>query len=296
MNTTTNKKNVYAVLIGVILIVITLFFSLGMSFFQKKEIQSFLPKEEDISFSEASFVSNQELQKMISSDNPLLIDIRLPSDFYSSHNINSINIENQYVIETLKPMLEKENSPSLIIFIGYEDQTTLTMQVRNAIAPLFSNKTFFVLSGGFSLWKSEGYPVINAGDPTEPSDQAKIEYISPLDAITLIKTDGDAIILDVRETTLYARDYIDISKNIPLAQLENKKDDLSRGSLILTYGNDALESFQAGVRLFDLGFFQVLTVNGGYKDLIQPPPPKEDPQPDTNSDSKTNPTDTNPSP
>lgn len=276
MNATTNKKNIYALLIGCILIVLTIFFSLGTSFLKKEERVSSLPKEEESSFSEASFVSNQELQKMILSDNPLVIDIRSSSDFYSSHIIGSLSIEHQSAIETLKQMLEKENSSSLIIFIGYEEQVPLSMHIRNTLASLFTKKTFFVLSGGFSLWKSEGYPIINAGDPTEPSDQAKIEYISPLDALNLIKTDGNATILDVRENSLYAKDYIDISKNISLAQLENKKGDLSRGNLILVYGDNALESFQAGVQLFDMGFFRVLTVNGGYGDLIQQTPPKEE--------------------
>ncbi|NCU41912.1 MAG: rhodanese-like domain-containing protein [Candidatus Moranbacteria bacterium] len=276
MNTTTNKKNIYALLIGCILIVLTIFFSFGTSFLKKEKRALSLPKEEESSFAEASFVSNQELQKMILSDNPLVIDIRSSSDFYSSHIINSLNIESQSVIETLKQILEKENSSSLIIFIGYEEQAPLTMHIRNTLASLFMKKTFFVLSGGFSLWKSESYPIINAGDPTEPSDQAKIEYISPLDTLNLIKTDENVTTLDVRESSLYVKDYIDISKNIPLAQLENKKGDLSRGNIILVYGDTALESFQAGVRLFDMGFFRVLTVNGGYEDLIRQTPPEKE--------------------
>jgi rhodanese-related sulfurtransferase len=273
---TINKKNIYALLIGCILIILILFFSLGMSFFEKKEEASSFQKEEGISFSEASFVSNKELQKMILSDNPLIVDIRSSSDFYSSHIINSLNIQYESTIETLESLLEKESSSSLIVLISYEEQLPLTMDIKNSLTSLFSKKTFFILSGGFSLWKSEGYPTINAGDPTEASDQAKIEYISPLDALNLIKTDENITVLDVRENSLYVKDYIDISKNIPLAQLENKKNDLSRGVPILVYGTDALESFQGGVRLFDMGFFRVLTLNGGYENLIQQSPPREE--------------------
>lgn len=269
MNKTTNRKNIYALFIGFILIFFAIFISLGPSFFQKKEKEAIEPKEESVSFSEASFLSNQELQKMILSDNPLLIDIRSSSDFYSSHIIDSLNMEYQSATETLKQTLEKENSSSLIIFIGYEEQSSLIMQLKNTLASLFPTKTFFILSGGFSLWKSEGYPIINDGDPTNPSDQAKIEYINPPDAFILIGSDENLFILDVREISSYTKDYIDISKNIPLAQLERKKDEIPRGSSLLVYGSTALESFQAGVRLFDMGFFRVLTVNGGYEDLIQ---------------------------
>ncbi|NCU41322.1 MAG: hypothetical protein EOM19_01190 [Candidatus Moranbacteria bacterium] len=269
MHKTNNTKNIYALLVGFVLIFFAIFISLSPSLFQKKEKEAFISKEENPSFSEASSLLNQELQKMILSDNPLLVDIRSSSDFSSSHIINSLNIEPQSVIETLKQILEKENSSSLIIFIGYKEQVSQIIQIKNTFTSLFPNKTFFTLSEGFDLWKSESYPVINAGDPTNPTDQTKIEYINPSDAFTLIGSDNTLFILDVRETSSHAKDYIDISKNIPLTHLERKKDEIPRGSLLLVYGSTALESFQAGVRLFDMGFFRVLTLDGSYEDLIQ---------------------------
>jgi rhodanese-related sulfurtransferase len=45
--------------------------------------------------------------------------------------------------------------------------------------------------------------------------------------------------------------------------LEKRKKDIPIGKKIVLYDNDGLGAFKAGVRLFDMGFFNTFTLSDG---------------------------------
>jgi len=257
-----------ALLIGSLLIGLTVASSLILTFWKDRKEESSLIIQEQTSVPQTlNFISLQEAQKIIQEDNTLVLDIRSDASYYSEHLLNSENISLDELSVWTSRLKEKGNLPSTILLIGYETQAISLSQATKYLESQLETTAIFTPTGGFEAWSSQSFPTINAGDPTNPIDQTKIQYISSQEALNRIASDPLLFILDTRSTEDYKKDYINTSQNIPLPLLEKKKADIPFGRTIFVYGENALESFQSGVRLFDMGFFDVLTLDSGYSEL-----------------------------
>ena len=267
MKSSSPNNDTRILLVGIILIVITLVFSFGIPKFSKDESETQnTPAENPLKH--VNFIDPKEAHTLLGSGNIRILDFRSESDFYSEHIIDSINISPEKLEVYTQNTLLKENQNTVILLISYAQRSEILSGATVHLTSKLPNAKVFSLSGGFEAWKNGAYPTLRAGDPTNPVDQAKVEYIKPSEVLTFITANQDVVALDVREESEYKKDYLDVTKNIPLKKIESEKDSLPRGQSIVVFGSNALESFQAGVRLFDLGFFQVYTLDGGYDAIL----------------------------
>lgn len=265
-----NTKETTIILVGIgsILLIISGYFIIPLFFSEKTSGNN--PSQKDVSEETFHFISLKEAYDLLNTQNITIVDVRSGSDYYSQHIIDSIHRESAEFQNFLSSQRNKEES-LIVLLVGYTEETGSLLSTQILLEQTFPHITVFTLSGGFSSWREASYPSFRAGDPTDPIDQTKVEYISPQEAHTRIPTQ-DIFLLDVRNVNDFKQDHINISHNIPLSLLESKRTEIPRSKIILAYGTNAMESFQAGVRLFDLGFFQVLTLDGGYQTLIETAP------------------------
>ncbi len=76
--------------------------------------------------------------------------------------------------------------------------------------------------------------------------------------------DGDSLILDVRDPSEYEEGHIDGARNLPLNQVRDSLDELSRDREILTYCYVGQRSYYAARALSEYGF-TAGNISGGYK-------------------------------
>jgi rhodanese-related sulfurtransferase len=140
------------------------------------------------------------------------------------------------------------------------------------------------LEGGIVNYSNNDYPLINTGNPTQPTDLMKVTSINT-DQLLEMVFDGTRIVLvDTRPAEAFATGNIRGSINIPLEEVEQRKNDFPTKTIVL-YDENTMRSFRAAVRLYDLGFFEVYNCLDDYQTLNrrlieeleknkkQPPPP-----------------------
>lgn len=251
-----NKNNLVIVVgLGLILLValVTVFrFGKKDSEPQKKEIQS---EKIDVS----NLISAQDFKKRIRNRESLrIIDIRDKDSFAIEHIPNSLNVP----LEEL-PVKELTDDGNPIVVIDYDGKNGI-----QAIKILKDKKlkNILFLSGGILSWKEINGSTISWGDPSSFTDQAKVTFISADDLKKDFDNNTPLIIIDVRDSKSFTQGKIPKALNIPLSELESNREKISNGKQIIVYGETELEGFQAGVRLYDLNFFAVKTLSGGFKD------------------------------
>ncbi|MFZ1654978.1 MAG: rhodanese-like domain-containing protein [Candidatus Moraniibacteriota bacterium] len=129
----------------------------------------------------------------------------------------------------------------------------------------FSSKqmTFAFLEGGIRQWIAKGGNVIAESNPDSYIDRTKVITIQPDKVQELERTLVRSVILDVRSESDYARGHIPGALNLPAARLEKERRSIPSGSLFV-YGANENETFQAGTRLFDMGFIGLRVISGGF--------------------------------
>jgi rhodanese-related sulfurtransferase len=268
-----SHNDIKVVALGIGLIVVVLAISFGIPLFQhdtdEESVATRISSSPDET--QAEFLPSEEAVKLLNDRSAVVFDFRSDADFYTEHIVDARNLSPETLSSNIVSIKKEESEQVTFLFVGYPESSALLEQMRTSIRNAQPDQQIFILAGGFDSWKEKGYPTIRAGDPTNPADQSKISYISKRDALAKIATDRSLIVVDVREKNSYEKDHINISRNIPLAEIESRHNELSLNQPILVYGENALESFQAGVRLFDLGFFRVETLDGSYPDLVASP-------------------------
>jgi rhodanese-related sulfurtransferase len=251
-----SKKDNLVVLAGIALIILVGFVTFSRPYWKKENTKSTQSEGGSLS-QEFPRISAKDLQnKLKNKENITVIDIRTADDFNLEHIIDSSNIPSD-VLKNGKLNLDSEKN---IAILGN------TIEEADAAAVLISEKGFgniFVLAGGLSAWKNNDGGTINWGDPTSFANQAKIIYITTEEAKKSIDDDKNYLFLDVRNSSDFSP-HIPGALNIPLDNLEKKRDELTSSRFIVVYGNAEMEGFMAGVRLYDLGFSSVSVLRGGF--------------------------------
>ena len=194
-------------------------------------------------------------QKMTNGEKVRLLDLRSPESFRLEHIPHSLSLSPGAFAAFLP-------NPDELVIIVYAAKDTQTLEViKNSLRQ--KSLKAFLLEGGFEEWKRTGHQVISFGDPNSFTDQSKVIFISPADAITLLKdTTQDIFLLDVQSEANYQKRHIKSAKNIPLDQLEKRSGEIPSSTMILVYGESEQTSFQAGVRLADLNIVTAKKLRG----------------------------------
>lgn len=124
-----------------------------------------------------------------------------------------------------------------------------------------------ILNGTYETWKEKTGLITKRADPSSPVDVTKVTFVSPETAKQKINQGGQWFILDVRSPNRFAEDHIARAINIPFSEIEEKRWEIPGTAPLLVYGEDDRESFAGGVLLFDLGFFDTLTLSAGFDEL-----------------------------
>lgn len=258
-----NKNESLKVLsIGIILIVAVVGIIFLKSKFgenEKKEIIENSPRSENELSQKAAAISEEDLNKQIMSGADILvIDIRNLEEFAIEHIIDSKNIPLENLSENIIS-LEKHLSYIIVDNSGNIDSIKQAVGILSAAE--ISN--IYYLEGGFYAWKSSFNQTISAGNPTSFSDRAKVSPINSDEFKKIIDTEKNLYIIDVRKSGAYQEGHIANAKNIFLEDIENRRKEIPLGKKIIVYDNDGFWSFQAAVRLFDLGVINVFSLSDG---------------------------------
>jgi len=253
------KKNNKVILVGMFLIALVFAFTIFKSEFRKKDSKTLETKKEtQINYPK---ISPEDLKnRMIKSlENIEVFDIRISDDYRLEHLVGSQNA-------TSEDFLNGISQEKTIIIIGYEEQDEQKEACKKAIE-FIKNKGFenaYVLDGGISAWKEIGGSTISFGNPSSFSDNAKIIYISPEELKKIIDDQNyQKYIMDVSSKQSFDNGHISGAENIFLDDLEKSTDRIPSDKEMIIYGENNLQGFQAGVRLYDLGIMNAKVLKGG---------------------------------
>lgn len=192
-----------------------------------------------------------------------LVDTSAPDDFKQGHIAMSVNVPAEKLDRSFLSSLGAEKTANIFLISQGNDLAGLATMVNKIIADGFVNAKY--LRGGIPGWKEKGFPLVSLGGSEQ--DSAKVKKIS----IDEIKNDAgnnpDLLqFLDVRGKNDFANEHIIGAINIPLSELEARKDDVPVVKKTIVYGANENESFQAAVALFDLNFFNVFQMKDGINE------------------------------
>ncbi len=250
-----NTKEKFALLIGLALILLVAAITFFRPQFNKKQARvETEPVEEEYQY---SVISARELQQKITNGEKVkIIDTRSRDEFQKEHIVDSINI-------TLEDLSQSD--------IGTDNNGTVAVIGKNdaeysQAVKIIESKNYtkvFALTGGVSGWRVNGGQTVSLGDPNSFVDQSKLTYVAPEDLKDVIDSNYPIYILDVRDQRSFSEGRINGANNIPLNELEKRRNELSIAKEILVYGETELQGFQAGIMLYGLNFYAVNVLSGG---------------------------------
>lgn len=253
-----SHKEVQIIAIGIILITLVGIYFFGKSLWQgerrdEASYQSLVGENEDETY---PTITPQSLQKMISTPGEkfTLVDIRSRDAYNLSHIRNALSYPDTSLTSVTLP------AGSRIIVIGSDTDEDL----NNSVAKYLNDKglNYAFLKGGHNSWVTENQAVVTTGDPSSFIDQSKVRFVSPEDVKKRFQNNEKIFVLDVQPAENYRIKHLKDAQNIPLAELETRIAEVPSGERIVVYGTNEAESFQAGVKLFDLNIFGVETISG----------------------------------
>ncbi|HCU71134.1 MAG TPA: hypothetical protein DIC35_05300 [Candidatus Moranbacteria bacterium] len=267
MNQFAQNKNNNALFIGISLILVIFLitfmrvsYSENQNQKEKEESSNNIEDEVIAAMKNATKLSSDELNKKINSKEPLnLIDIREKSEFEKEHLPNSVNTPLSEIKGSIG-ILEKNKNYILIDANSFLVTTAYAIKTFSELG--FKNISY--LDGGFLNWKNNYYQTISAGDPKSFADQSKVNYINSDKLKEMSDMKKNITIIDVRKSAEYGEGHIKNAINIFLEDIESKQGEIPTKGRIILYGNDSLGAFQAAVRLFDMGIFNVYALSDGF--------------------------------
>ncbi len=220
-------------------------------------------KREAIPYNKLKYITPKELrEKIVNNESLILLDIRDQKSFLKEHIENSINVSKSNLDKIVSKL--PRNNVIVLVSYNYEGKETIEKIVKDLKA--FGFKGIIVLSGGIDSWKRNNNPLISGGNPNSVLDISKVSYILPEQLKLAIDNNYPIFIIDVRPNFLFKEEHIPKAINIPFNELEREKDKIPFTSEIVVYGNNEVEDFRAGVKLYDMGFVANYLIKGGFSE------------------------------
>lgn len=258
-----NKKYLTAGFVGFFLILVVALVTIFRSNLSPKEnlaqIKSLESQEEVSPKEEKSLAAKDLMQKIIQRENLVILDIRSAEEYKREHLADSLNIP--FVdLEKSVGSLSKEKT-YILLDDDYAESSLLAMPMlaENEITDVF------YLQGGFSSWKSQYYPTISFGDPNSFVDQSKVKYIKSPELKELMLRDPQLVIIYLGNAEAFQQGHIKGALNIFLDDLEKSKAKIPLERKVVLYDNNGLWAFMGAVRLYDMGFYNILALSDGLE-------------------------------
>ena len=259
-NNNYQKKFLNPVTLGIILIIaITGYFiwkTLNKKYQSKKLATQLLEQKKDAGKINFNTASVEEVYQWIDNNNVQLVDIRNTSDYKIKHIESSVNLP----LETLMKSLKDIDKSKKIVIIDKENSDKGELLTEHLMNEGLDAK---YLAGGILSYAQHNYPLITAGNPTDITNQMKVSSITAEEIKKKLLKGKIFSFIDTRRNEIFLIDHIKGSKNIPLEKIEKSKNELPSHTLLL-YDADPTRSFQAGVKLYDMGISDVYTCSDNY--------------------------------
>lgn len=255
-----SDKNQKAFLVGIFLIALVVLIFISKNYIAG---QNSTKKEDSASIQQAdssekmTLLSDKDLAEMILARKPVIVlDIRDSQSFKLEHIIDSKNVSNDDLAKILTS-LDKNKNYVVVDYTGENSVVNIDDNTKK-----LSN--LYLLSGGFSVWKSNQNQTIAIGDPNSFADQSKVSYVKAEDLKKMIDDNvSNLYVIDTRDKASFTEGHIKNATNIFLDDIEKRRNEIPHNKKIITYGQDGLGGFQAGTRLFDLGILNALVIPDG---------------------------------
>ncbi|QQS15999.1 MAG: rhodanese-like domain-containing protein [Candidatus Moraniibacteriota bacterium] len=210
-------------------------------------------------------ISLQTLQDIVlekqSDKDVRIVDMRPTSLWADEHIIGSENLMLEDAEQNFHPTDAEKSQNWIIVAPSTSAAGQLVALFRARGIP---DDRISVFDGTYESWKEKTGLVVHRADPTSALDVTKITLVSPEEAKERIGRGGQWFILDTRSPDLFAGGHIAGATNIPFAEIETRRRIIPSTASILVYGANDRESFAGGVLLFDLGFFNTITLSSGF--------------------------------
>ena len=259
-----NEKNQHKVfVVGFSLIVLLLLWFLLKPFVSnwKNGQQSRDEQKANEEILKAPSVMPEDLFKKIQGNSKIfLADTSSPDVFSRGHIATAVNIQADKLDKDFFTALGADRTADIFIVNQGDKLADLATAVNKIVSDGFVNAKY--LRGGIPGWREKGFPLVSSGGSDQ--DSAKVKKIT----IDEIKKDAEITpdllqFLDVRGKEIFAKEHIVQAANIPLSELESRKNEIPALKKIIVYGSNENESFQAAAVLFDLNFFNIYQMDGG---------------------------------
>ncbi|MBU2028338.1 rhodanese-like domain-containing protein [Patescibacteria group bacterium] len=257
-----NKKYLTVGFIGFFLILVVALVTIFRSNLSPEENltqnNSLDSKEEVFQQIEEKFIEAKDLmQKIIQKEGLVILDIRSVEEYKKEHLADSVNIPFINLEESVSSL--SKDKAYILVDDDYAESSLLAIQMlsENEIANVF------YLQGGFSSWKAQYYPTISSGDPNSFVDQSKVKYIKSDKLKELMAQDSQLVIIYLGNAEAFQAGHIQGARNIFLDDLEKAKAKIPLGRKVILYDNNGLWAFMGAVRLYDMGFFNILAMSDG---------------------------------
>lgn len=189
-----------------------------------------------------------------------LVDISNPDDFNRGHIAASVNVQADKIDKNYFAALGADKAADIFVINQGSDLADLATIVNRIISQGFANTKY--LRGGIPGWQEKGYPLVSSGGSDADSAKVKKITIDELKQETIANPETFQF-LDLRTRDDFLKEHIVEALNIPLSELETRKNEISPVKKIVVYGSNENEGFQGAVVLFDLNFFNVYQMEGG---------------------------------
>lgn len=203
-----------------------------------------------------TFVKPQNVFEAIRDERFMIIDTRNSQEFSENHIESSINIPLSSLAVS-NPALEKNK----VLIIVEEEET-----IEGKEAALKLQEADFkvnYLQGGLTTYLGVGYNLVSTGDTSSNQDRAKVR-LENLESLGKRLNNGERFVyLDVRRSTDFEKDHFQNAVNIPLEKLEQDKNNIPTGKIII-FDEDPVRSFQAAVRLYDMNILSAYYLTNSY--------------------------------
>jgi len=210
-----------------------------------------------------SVMPNELFAKVQAKSKIYLVDVSVPEDFKQGHIATSVNASVDKLDKDFFKGIGADSTADIFITNQGEGLASLASAVNKLISAGFVNAKY--LRGGIAGWREQGYPLVSTGG--SESDNAKVKKISIDEAKkNAEESPGTLQFLDVRDKDSFSKGHIAGALNIPLGEIETRRDEIPTLKKVVAYGSNDDESFQAAVALFDLNFFNIYQLEGSIDD------------------------------
>ncbi len=234
-------------------------FMLGKSWYEKRQ-KNINVTEDGAGLASLRFITAENILDRIKKNEDMhFVDVRPRVSFEANHLIDSEWLGLAEIATYSAPT-------GRLIVVVYDDKENSNEALREIHDRFTARKmTFAFLEGGIRNWMAKGGTVISESNPGSYVDQTKVTTVTPEKVVELEKTLVRIIIVDVRNEREYALGHIPGAMNLPFSRLEKDRSSIPSIGSMFVYGTTDGDTFQAGTRLFDMGFFGLRIIDGGFE-------------------------------